>query len=249
MATRNQVLSLFGATPEQIMQQQQRERGEDILKQQDPYARFGAAIGTGLANLFGGESEEVIRQRELYSMLGDVSFESPEDMRQAAKILQTQFPERALQLLDMADRKETANVARSLEGKTTVNKEVIVEVDTVNSVGEPIKKNIKIDVPYEYDRKTGKTKSIFGADYEQTLARRKMQEEGVEVEVTTETPQELARRVLLERTDRIPVGQVQKIDGRYIRRFGPGEDDIEILNIEEVRKLPTELGDLGAMTP
>jgi hypothetical protein len=113
MATRNQVLSLFGATPEQIMERQRREQAASILQQQDPFARAGSAIGFGLARLFGGESPEVTNQRELYGMLEGVNFESPEQMRQAAATLQSQFPDRALQLLSMADSLETTQQQRS----------------------------------------------------------------------------------------------------------------------------------------
>lgn len=106
MATRNQVLSLFGASPEQILEQRRREQAMEVLKQSDPYQRAGSAIGVGLARMFGGEPAEVTRQRELYSMLEGVNFESPEQMRQAAATLQSQFPDRALQLISMAEASE-----------------------------------------------------------------------------------------------------------------------------------------------
>ena len=106
MATRNQVLSLFGASPEQILEQRRREQAADILKQADPFQRAGSAIGVGLARMFGGEPAEVARQRELYSQLEGVNFESPEQMRAAAASLQNQFPDRALQLLSLAEQSE-----------------------------------------------------------------------------------------------------------------------------------------------
>ena len=106
MATRNQVLSLFGASPEQILEQRRREQASEVLKQRDPFARAGGAIGMGLARLFGGEPAEVTRQRELYSQLEGVNFENPEQMRAAAASLSSQFPDRALQLLSMAEQSE-----------------------------------------------------------------------------------------------------------------------------------------------
>jgi len=106
MATRNQVLSLFGASPEQILEQRRREQAMDVLKQADPFQRAGSAIGVGLARMFGGEPAEVTRQRELYSQLEGVNFENPEQMRAAAASLQNQFPDRALQLLSLAEQSE-----------------------------------------------------------------------------------------------------------------------------------------------
>jgi hypothetical protein len=107
MATRNQVLSLFGASPEQILEQRRREQAADILKQQDPFARAGSAIGVGLARMFGGEPAEVTQQRELYGMLNQINLEDPEQLRSAATTLKDRFPDKALQLLMLANERET----------------------------------------------------------------------------------------------------------------------------------------------
>jgi hypothetical protein len=60
MATRSQVLSLFGATPEQV-RQRQLEQEQDFLRtmSRDPFQSAGAAIGVGLGRLFGGKSPEM----------------------------------------------------------------------------------------------------------------------------------------------------------------------------------------------
>jgi len=111
--TRNQVLSLFGASPEQILAKRRREDAMAVLRQQDPFARAGGAIGLGLARMFGGEPAEVTRQRELYGKLEGVNFENPQQMRAAAATLASQFPDRALQLVTMADAMETSQQRRS----------------------------------------------------------------------------------------------------------------------------------------
>ncbi len=113
MATRNQVLSLFGASPEQILEQRRREDAMSVLKQQDPFARAGGAIGLGLARMFGGEPAEVTRQRELFGQLEGVNFENPEQMRAAAATLASQFPDKALQLITMADSMDTSKQRRA----------------------------------------------------------------------------------------------------------------------------------------
>ena len=254
MATRNEVLTLFGATPEQIAAKQRQEQMAMVLNQQDPFARAGTAVGLGLARLFGGESPDVLQARELQAAREGIDLSSEEGMREAAKRLQAAgFEDRALQLIDMADRKATAQTARDLEGKVTVNKEIIVPVTTLDDLGNPVTTNVKIDVPYEYDRKTKETTSIFGPEYEQELARSKLAEQGV---VTTEdgsTPlsaEERRREEYLRKIDEIPVGQVSRLknpvgDPVYIRRTGPGPNDVEIVPIEEIRQMPTELGTIG----
>lgn len=59
MATRQQVLSLFGATPEQIQQRQREQQQELLAAQRTPEQIAGSAIGLGLARLFGGKSKEL----------------------------------------------------------------------------------------------------------------------------------------------------------------------------------------------
>lgn len=127
MATRNQVLSLFGASPQQILEQRRREDAMSVLKQQDPFARAGGAIGLGLARMFGGEPAEVARQRELFGQLEGVNFENPEQMRAAAATLASQFPDKALQLITMADSMETSQQRRSSEQKTEEYRQAQIE--------------------------------------------------------------------------------------------------------------------------
>jgi len=139
MATRNQVLSLFGASPEQILEQRRREQAAELFKQQDPFARAGGAIGMGLARLFGGEPAEVTRQRELYSQLQGINFENPEQMRAAAASLSSQFPDRALQLLGMAEQSE----ARQQQIATGVAQQGLAEAQA----GEIEAKGNFVEVP------------------------------------------------------------------------------------------------------
>ena len=75
MATRSQVLSMFGATPEQVLQAEL-QRQQDFLRSAsgDPYQMAGAALGLGLARLFGGKSKEVQQaeaRQEVRTDLGD----------------------------------------------------------------------------------------------------------------------------------------------------------------------------------
>lgn len=106
MATRNQVLSLFGATPAQIQEQQRQKQAEMILSQRDPYAKTGAALGTALAGLFGGKTPEVERAEQLQQALGQVQFDNPESMYQGAEMLNTMgFSNEAVQLLSLAQNR------------------------------------------------------------------------------------------------------------------------------------------------
>jgi len=75
MATRNQVASLFGATPEQIMAKQAQEQAQMVQQIRDPYQQVGTAIGVGLGRLFGGESQEVQEARDIQNIASSVQSE------------------------------------------------------------------------------------------------------------------------------------------------------------------------------
>lgn len=114
MATRNQVLGMFGASPEQILARRRREQAQEVLRTQDPFQRAGGAIGMGLARMFGGEPEEVTRQRRLQQALQGVDMTNPEQMTQAASMLnQAGFSNEAMQLLSRADEFKTSAQQRA----------------------------------------------------------------------------------------------------------------------------------------
>lgn len=74
MATRSQVLSLFGATPEQV-RQRQLEQEQDFLRtmSRDPFQMAGGAIGVGLGRLFGGKSPEMQQAEDRQGVRTDLA--------------------------------------------------------------------------------------------------------------------------------------------------------------------------------
>lgn len=104
--TRNQVLSLFGMSPDQIMQQEQEARRKEIAAIEDPYRRSGMQMGQQIEGMFGGgaESPDVTRARQLQATLQNVNMSDPDQMTAAAQVLhQAGFSNEALQLLARAD--------------------------------------------------------------------------------------------------------------------------------------------------
>ena len=53
------VRSLFGATPEQIRQKRYEDQMEFLAQQQSGFGKAGAALGMGLAQLFGAPDKEL----------------------------------------------------------------------------------------------------------------------------------------------------------------------------------------------
>lgn len=113
MATRTQVLSLFGATPEQIRQQQALAEAERVQAIRDPYQQTGAVLGAGLARLFAGPSPEETQAMQMQEALQGVDVSDPEALREVARTVSTFAPDRALMILDRASQVE--GVARQKE--------------------------------------------------------------------------------------------------------------------------------------
>jgi hypothetical protein len=249
MATRNEVLTLFGATPQQIAEKQRREQAAIVLSQQDPYAKVGTAIGVGLGRLFGGKSAEVTEAEQLQEARTGIDLQSVEGKRAgAARLAQAGFEDRSLQLLDLASRQEAEEQKQGLEGNQVIEKEIYVPVKTTNPVtGDPVTKQVKINVPYYYDPKTNKATPIFGKEYEEELAKQQLEN----IEVTLETP--LTPKERLEQAQRkaltdLPVGGIYRLPttGRTVRKLPDGKfeyltqeqiDEAAGINPEQMRSL------------
>ncbi len=106
MATRQQVLSLFGATPEQIMQTQREQQQAFMQSQRSPEGMAGGAIGLGLARLFGGPSSEMQMAERMQQAIAGVNPNDPEALRSLAQSVAQFAPERALQIAAYAGELE-----------------------------------------------------------------------------------------------------------------------------------------------
>lgn len=227
MASRNEVLTLFGATPEQIMAKQRQEQLSQIMAQQDPFAKAGSALGFGLARLFGGESADVLRARELESAKQGLDLSSAEGMTEAAKRLQAAgFEDRALQLLDMADRKTTAEQARNLQGKEIINKTITGTVTTYDPVSqENVERTVRVPIPHMYDMKTNELTVIF--DEKQIRAEMQAAADsgaGVKVDLESENKAEVRTRTNLEQAliNLQPGEKYELPSGKFVRKLPNG---------------------------
>ena len=109
MATRDQVLSLFGATPQQILERQRRSQAEFMAAQRDPFGQAGAAIGLGLARAFGKPSSEMQMAEQMQTALAGVDVSNPTALREVAKTISSFAPEQALRIATYANELEKSN--------------------------------------------------------------------------------------------------------------------------------------------
>jgi len=172
--TRNQVLSLFGMSPEQMIQQEQEARRKEIAAIEDPYRRSGALMGQQIEGMFGGgaESPNVARARQLEATLQNVNMSDPDQMTAAAQVLhQSGFSNEALQLLARADefrtsaqQRETSEAQAAYATQQTEASKAQVARGLFERVDETISQAVTIDgktfyVPVKakvkYNKETG----------------------------------------------------------------------------------------------
>lgn len=242
--TRNQVLGLFGASPQAIMEQERQKQAQLLQSMRNPYQQAGTAIGMALGRLFGGESQAVQQARQLQDLSKGFDFNTVEGMQTAAQALQDAgFPDRAMQLLDMAQRRATSEQTRTLQGQRTVNKKVKVVMRTTDPLtGDPRQKEVFVDVPHVIDlaNPDAPPRPIFGEDYAQELAKQQL---ALEAQTETKSTKEAAKpeeRVLSEMAEEsanIPIGGIytRKSDGKMFRRvpLPKGWEEITPQQIDE----------------
>lgn len=192
MATRNQVLSMFGATPAQVLANQRQKQAEMIMSQRDPFAKTGAALGTALAGLFGSKTPELQRAEKLQQTLQSVNMESPDEMVQAAEVLrQAGFPSEAMQLLSRADQFRTSQVDRErsqaaidLSEQQKAASQASVKRGLLERVDETISQPVVLDgqtfyVPVkakvQYNKETGARQVLTSADELKQMAQQSAQ--------------------------------------------------------------------------
>lgn len=134
MATRNQVLSLFGATPQQVMERQRQQQAEFLASQRDGFQQSGAAIGLGLARLFGGKSPEMEAAEQMQAAIAGVDPNDPAALRELAQTVSSFAPERALQIAAYAGELEKSQMPATVDVPAIVGYETEPDIDPVSGL-------------------------------------------------------------------------------------------------------------------
>ena len=151
MATRSQVLSMFGATPEQV-RQAELQRQQDFLRSSsgDPYQMAGGAIGLGLGRLFGGKSEQLTQAEQLQERLKGIDVTSPDALREAARGIADLAPEQALQIASYARQLERDQMAPTVNLPVQVGTKPKYMLNPLTQQYEQVgEEPIFRDVPFE----------------------------------------------------------------------------------------------------
>lgn len=157
MATRNQVLSLFGATPQQVMERQRQQQAEFMATQRDPFQSAGAAIGLGLGRLFGGKSAEMQAAEQMQKAVAGIDPNDPAALRELAQTVSTFAPERALQIAAYAGELEKSQMSETVPVPAIVGYETEPDIDPLTGLQrtdenkQPLFKRTPIfrNVPFE----------------------------------------------------------------------------------------------------
>lgn len=206
MATRNQVLSLFGATPAQIQEKQRQEQLERIQASQSRYGRAGASFGTSLGRMFGGENTELAQARQMQEAVSGIDPNDPKALRELATAVSQFAPERALQIAAYAGELEKAQ-RPNIEYREVVigySDEPIIDPLTLKPTGQVTRKPIKDTAIIQDGKITGYTsgRGMTAPTAEETpevktptVNQRWNPEKGVMEEVTPIRPQEVIETV------------------------------------------------------
>ena len=153
MATRSrsQVLSMFGIkTPEQVLQEELERQQSFLNTQQSGFGRSGAALGLGLARLFGGKSEQFTRAEQLQERFKGIDVNSPDALREAAKGIADIAPEQALQIASYALQLERDQMAPTVNLPVQVGTKPKYMLNPLTQQYEQVgEEPIFRDVPFE----------------------------------------------------------------------------------------------------
>ena len=158
--TRNQVLSLFGMSPDQLMQQEQEARRQQIEAIQDPYRRMGMQIGDQMSGMFGGPSSEMQMAERMQQAIAGVNPNDPEALRTLAQSVSQFAPERALQIAAYAGELEKSQMPSTVDIPTIIGYETEPDIDATTGLQrldkdkQPLFKQTPIfrNVPFERTR-------------------------------------------------------------------------------------------------
>lgn len=160
MATRNEVLTLFGATPEQIRDKQMREQAATLQQIRDPYQQTGTAIGMALGRAFSGPTNEEQMAQQMQTALQGIDPNDPQQLREVAQTVASFDPNRALQISNYAMQLEKSQMSSIVNVPAIVGYETEPDIDVTTGLqrldenNQPLFKRTPIfrNVPFERTR-------------------------------------------------------------------------------------------------
>jgi hypothetical protein len=111
------------------MERQRQQQAEFLASQRDGFQQSGAAIGLGLARLFGGKSAEMQAAEQMQQAIAGVDPNDPAALRELAQTVSQFAPERALQIAAYAGELEKSQMPATIDVPTIVGYETEPDID------------------------------------------------------------------------------------------------------------------------
>ena len=143
MAERNQILSMFGAAPEQVRARLYQDQARQVQQMENPYQQVGATIGTAISRMFGGAPNEVQTAEQMQQAMQDVDINDPSALRELANTVSSFAPERALQIVSYANQLEQNQMGEVVEYPMIVGTKPIYKPET-NAAGIPTGNYVRV---------------------------------------------------------------------------------------------------------
>jgi len=177
MATREQILGMFGATPAQVRQRQLNQEQAERDSSSSGMDKAGKAIGQGLGTLFGLKSPEMEMADQMQGAMQGVDLQDPTQLRALAQTVSSFNPQSALLIAEKAREIEQQTTGERVDLPAIVGYEPIMKLDIQGNSVKVGEKPIFQKVPHT--KVDGKWTPII--DYGQSKA------EGTPKEETTQS--------------------------------------------------------------
>jgi len=148
MATRNQILGMFGARPDQIQAAERDRMAALMASQQTNEQRLGSGIGMALGSLFKQKSPEMQMAEKMQGAMQGIDPNDATQLRALAQTVAEFAPERALQIASYANELEKQTTGERVNFPMIVGYEPIMKVDAFGNSVKAGDKPVYRDVPH-----------------------------------------------------------------------------------------------------
>jgi len=148
MATREQILGMFGATPAQVRQRQLNQEQTERDSSSSGMDKAGKAIGQGLGTLFGLKSPEMEMAEQMQGAMQGVDLQDPTQLRALAQTVSSFNPQSALLLAEKAREIEKQTTGERVSFPVKVGTKPIMKVDIQGNSVKVGEEDIWKEVPH-----------------------------------------------------------------------------------------------------
>ena len=148
MATREQILGMFGATPDQIAARERQRKADFFASQRTNEQSLGSGLAMAAQSLFGKPSQEMQMAQQMQGVMQGIDPNDATQLRALAKTVAEFAPERALQIARYANEIEQQTTGERVSFPVKVGTKPIMKVDIQGNSVKVGEEDIWKEVPH-----------------------------------------------------------------------------------------------------